>query len=114
MKAKPIMDNPEELFKQIDSLLAGHGTRIVSFDYLKENGGPVERRNVLLGANIFKAQEKRGTPVNGTGNWHKGATLGTRSFAIFRNGEWYIRGYSMPANEIRTFKVSGISNLQGI
>lgn len=105
--------NPEQLFQQIENLLAKNGTRIVSFDYKKGNG-PVERRNVLLGANIAKAQERRGTPVNGTGNWHKGATLGTRSFAICRNGEWYIRGYSMPANEIRTFKVSGISNFKGI
>jgi hypothetical protein len=108
------MYDPRELFQQIDGLLAEQGTRVVSFDYQKESGGPVERRNVLLGANIFKAQEKRGTPVNGKGNWHKGATLGTRSFAICRNGEWYIRGYSMPANEIRAFKVAGISNFKGI
>ena len=107
------MNNPEELFQQIDRLLAGHGTRIVSFDYQKEDGS-VKRRTVLLGARIAAAQAKRGTPVNGVGNWHSGATVGTRSFAILRNGEWYIRGYSQPKNKLKIFKVAGISNFQGI
>lgn len=107
------MDNPEQLFQQIENLLAKNGTRIVSFDYKKGNG-PVERRNVLLGANIAKAQERRGTPVNGEGNWHKGFTVGRRSFAVYYGNEWYIRGYSQPDNKLKIFQVRQISNLKGI
>lgn len=89
------------------------GFRFIGFTYTKENG-EVSRRVVGFGAHIAAAQERRGTPVNGAGNWHKGQTTGEKSFAILRDGEWYVRGYDTRDNKLKIFKAAGISNLVGV
>ncbi len=56
---------------------------------------------------------KRGRPVNGKGNWHRGMTEGRNGFSI-RNGKvLYIRGIDMADDGLKIFKLDGVTSIIG-
>lgn len=90
--------------------LAAKKGHFVTFNYLKDNGEKT-KRTIRIGVDVAKRMEKQGTPVNGKGNWHKGATHGLRGAFISKNGETYVRGCDMgDGGKFKIFKLSGISN----
>ncbi len=69
------------------------GASFISFDYDKKDGTQPKRRNVLFNVQIEKAQEKRGEPLTGKGNWHSGMQGGKNGLVIKRGKDYYVRGY---------------------
>ena len=94
---------------------AKSGARWIAFDYKKDDG-TVKRRNILIGARIDKAMEKRGNPVKGKGNWVSESAFGPRKFLIQKNGEVMVRGFEKEGEKTssfpKVFKLSKISNLK--
>ncbi len=92
------------------------GARFCYFTYNKDDGTKSERK-VSFGADIAKALEKRGTPINGKGNWHKGMTGGKNKFCVFafsskEKDARYIRGLCQSNNRLKIFKIDNITNLR--
>ena len=88
------------------------GPKFFSFTYIKENGEK-SHRTVSFGIDVAKRMEKQGTPIKGTGNWHKGMTEGKLGFIVRKGKEWYVRGIDINKNEFRLFKVKGMFDLKG-
>lgn len=109
-----------EIVESIETALKS-GARFISFLYDKGDGNPPERRNILVGAKVAAAQEKRGNLINGKGNWHSGHTKGRNNFAVERNGIVYIRGYDMAeqanngkAGTLKIFTANRMSDIRGV
>lgn len=89
----------ETLANSIASLIESKGTCFAGFDYKGE------RRNLTLGANLVNR-------VVGTGNWGQSMTRGA---IIKHKNKYYLQGLAnnenAPANHIKRFKLSEVTNL---